>query len=240
MRQRAVSTWQLDEEMRVLARDSSSLLRGEQPPQSPHHNSELTMTRTILISLLALLFVSTLAFGQKYELAATGGGQFPVNSGIDTSAGWAVEGTFADRLHSVPTLLGIYLEVPVAVGLNSGGTFPTFSGLDHARYRSVFVTPGLKLKFAPAFPISPYLAAGIGVAHFRVDATATSAATSHTTAVGDLAGGIDWKLAPFVSARVEVRDYISGNPLRDLTGGLGTVSSRQQNIMPTAGLVLRF
>jgi opacity protein-like surface antigen len=96
------------------------------------------------------------------------------------------------------------------------------------------------LKFAPELPISPYIATGVGFARYnntsRTSSAGTIASDRSIKAVWDLGGGIDWKLAPFVSARAEVRNFHTGSP--DLVGLSGGGS--QDNIIPQVGLVFRF
>lgn len=183
-----------------------------------------------LIVLLCLL-LSTTAFAQKNELAVTAGGQFPNNSDFSSGASWAVGGNFAHRIIHAP-LVSLYWEIPVVGAPRSIMKLPT-----RTSYSSLFITPGLKVKFAPEFPVSPYLAAGVGFARFHNGANSTFSDDTSTKAVFDVGGGIDWKIAPFVSARAEVRDFYSGLPDLGLASGL---SGRQHNVVPQVGLVLRF
>lgn len=191
--------------------------------------------RKLAVVLLALA-LSLPALAQKHELSLTVGAQVPVNATFDTGTGFAIEGSYAGRLAHVP-LAALYVEIPVAAGLKSNAGLP-FVGTTN--YSSLFVAPGLKLKLAPEFPVSPYFAVGGGLAHFRIDATATTPQTTHNSAVADFAAGLDFKIAPYLSARGEVRDFWSGNPFKDFAGGLAGVADRQHNIMPTVGLVVRF
>lgn len=186
--------------------------------------------RAILL-LLVLSFVGSSAFAQSNELAVTVGGYAPTSVQTDVHAAAIVEGSFAHRIFHVP-LAGVYFEVPVARSFDVG-----LSALQ-GNYTATFVTPGLKLKLAPEFPVSPFFVAGIGVAHFSANGTLTGASVdrSDTSAAVDFGGGLDAKVFPFISVRGEVR-YFN-------TGGLGFavpfISGRQSNIMGTAGLVLRF
>ena len=190
------------------------------------------MRKMVFFSFAVLcLLLSINASAQSNELAITGGGQFSSNDFFDSKSSWVVGGNFAHRLASVP-FVALYFEVPVVVAPNSGVK------LTSTDYSSVFVTPGLKLKLAPSFPISPYVAAGVGFAHYRADATATTSSDSHTNAVFDFGGGLDMKIAPFFSLRGEVRDFYSGIPDFNVLGG--GLSGRQHNVVPQAGLVFRF
>jgi len=169
------------------------------------------------------------AHAQSNELAITAGGQFPINNTFDTNAGFAVQANFAHRIFYVP-LAGIYFELPVVVGPKNVLDLPSGSN-----YSSLFVAPGLKFKFAPEFPISPYFAFGGGWARYKEDSSFGD--QTHNQGVFDFAGGVDMKIAPFISVRGEVRDFYTGSP--SFTG-IPSGSGRQHNIVPTGGLVIRF
>jgi hypothetical protein len=185
-------------------------------------------TRMLLLSFILCLGIG--ASAQQHELAVTVGGQFPYNNQFDSGASFAVGGSYAGRLIGVP-LAAVYFELPVVVGPKSVLHLPSSS-----IYSSLFVTPGLKLKLAPEFPVSPFFAAGVGFARFHSDATALTGSDSHTTNVFDFGGGVDMKVLPYLSIRGEVRDFYSGSP------ALGAIidTGRQHNVIAQTGLVLRF
>lgn len=193
--------------------------------------------RKIAIVVLSLV-IAVPALAQKHELSIEAGANIPINATFDTSTGFAIQGSYAGRLVHLP-LASLYFELPVTAGLNGSAGLP-LGGVQNRDFSSLFVAPGLKLKLAPEFPVSPWFAAGVGVAHFRIDATATSPETTNNSLVTDLAAGLDFKIAPYLSARAAVRDYWSGNPLKDFSTGLSGVADRQHNVIPTVGLVLRF
>ncbi len=191
----------------------------------------MNIKKVHLISLLLMLVVMTgFASAQAHELAITVGGQFPSNEQYNSGASFAVGATYAGRIVHVP-LAALYFELPVVVGPKSVTRLPSRSN-----YSSLFITPGLKLKLAPEFPVSPYLAGGIGYARFHQDSTATVVSQSLNKAVYDFGGGLDFKIAPFVSWRGEVRDFYSGLP------NFGSLpdTGRQHNLVAQTGLVLRF
>jgi opacity protein-like surface antigen len=195
--------------------------------------------RNIAVVLLISLAFCLPAAAQSAEVAVLGGGQFPQGSGAFTfERSPAVQGNLAVRVAHVP-LLAAYLEVPVTFGLNSS----VMSALGNPtaiprNYNALYVTPGLKIKFAPISPISPYLVGGVGFARLQGSATlengATNPARTRNTEVFDFGGGLDFKIAPFLSFRAEVRDYYVGLP-----NGVG-LSGRQHTLLPMGGLVLRF
>lgn len=190
-------------------------------------------SKTLRLTLLALsitLLVSA-ATAQSNELAIQAGGYFPVDSQIGAGDALVVGGSFAHRLVGVP-LVSAYVEVPVFATFNSTtNVVQTANG--KARYSSLFVTPGVKVKLAPEFPISPCLVAGGGVAHFsKSHVTGDDSTYSGTFDVG---GGLDWKIFPFFSARGEVRDFYTGSP--DILSGF---DQREHQLVATVGLVFRF
>jgi hypothetical protein len=187
----------------------------------------------LLISLIAICLIAIPASAQQNELAVTLGGYFPVNSPVNSSNAFAIGGSFAHRVASVP-LVSLYVEVPVFATFDSTSNFVSIAPISFVdKYSALFVSPGLKLKLAPSFPVSPYFVAGGGLAHFSKTYITTSAGTN--TGVFDVGGGLDFKIAPYLSARAEVRDFYSGSP--DLRSDF---SGRQQQIIASAGLVLRF
>ena len=185
------------------------------------------------LGLLMLLFVLSClpALAQSNELAITAGGQFSSNDFFTSGNSWAVGANFAHRIAGVP-FVGLYFELPVVVAPKS------VIHINSTDYSSLYVTPGLKLKFAPSFPISPYIAGGVGFARFHSGATSVTSDQTSTKAVFDIGGGLDFKIAPFFSARAEVRDFYSGLPNFDLVSG--GLSGRQNNVVPQVGLVFRF
>lgn len=192
-----------------------------------------TTGKTLVLIYTLLLFACMPALAQKIELAIGAGGYFPVSvTGVGNAA--AIEGTFAYRVASVP-LLSAYVEVPVVGTLNS--SVRTFGLTSSASYSALFAAPGLKIKLAPAFPVSPWLAAGVGVAHYSGNSGFSLLGDNTANQlVVDFGGGLDVKVAPFLSLRGEVRDFYSGRP----SFALAIFSQRPHNIVATAGVVVRF
>jgi hypothetical protein len=186
-----------------------------------------------------VIVVSIAAAAQKADLAVTAGVYHPVNNGFNSGNAFAVEGNLGVKLAGVP-FIGLYLEVPVAGTLNS--KVPVSALSSAGTYSSIFVTPGLRIKLFPEFPLSPYVAAGGGLAHFSRSTSQTPSGSSSSVNKGvfDIGGGIDMKIAPFLGLRAEVRDFYSGSPELTLNQVTGTFNERQHNIIGTAGLVLRF
>jgi hypothetical protein len=188
-------------------------------------------TKTLFVTaLFFVLMMSVFANAQAHELAITVGGQFPSNDVFNSGNSFAVGASYTGRIIHVP-LAALYFEVPVVVAPKSVTSLPSRSN-----YSSLFIAPGLKLKLAPEFPVSPYLVGGIGYARFHQDANATVSSQTLNKDVYDIGGGIDFKIAPFVSWRGEVRDFYSGLPNFNSLPDTG----RQHNVVAQTGLVLRF
>ncbi len=195
--------------------------------------------------LLLTMALAGSAVAQNNELAVTAGGYIPIdpNSGVSLGRALALQGNFAHKLAGVP-LVSAYLEIPVIGGFKTSVATQVASSPSFVKnYTSLFVTPGLKLKIAPSFPISPYLVAGIGWARFKGSSTLAGGTTNPNETANKVAfgfgGGLDMKAAPFISFRAEVRDLYTGlPPLTNLS--LSSLGSRQHNIVPSLGIVLRF
>jgi opacity protein-like surface antigen len=181
----------------------------------------------VAVALLTLAPVATQA--QKNELAAEGSGLVNA-SATNPSFGGGLQINYAHRLVGIPGV-GLYVEVPFVAGFNNTGF--SVRDLRVENVNSYFVTPGLKVKFAPGFFLSPYLAAGVGFAHFSSSTTNTS----DTTFAADWGGGLDIKLVPIVGLRIEARDFYTGTPaLVPLIGSVGN----QNNVVVSGGIVFRF
>lgn len=192
--------------------------------------------RTLLLWIFGLwMFLTPALQAQKNEIGITAGGYFPVNTPLAVVPAAVIQGSYARRLLSVP-LLGIYAEIPIArtfdVGLN-----PT-----NASFNALFIVPGVKAKIAPSFPISPWLALGYGLAHFSAGGTFRSVGLSGSSnsGVADFGGGIDLKIAPYVSLRGEARDYFTSGLSDLIPVSIPGFTGTQHNVITSAGIVVRF
>ncbi len=207
------------------------------------------MRKTIRFAVLAIVVLSFAAifsvgaFAQAHELAVTIGGNFPKNDQYNPGNSFAVGAQYDGRIIHVP-LASLYVDLPFVVATKSTFSEPStiFCPVTNPScslrnsYRSYYFTPGLKVKLAPEFPVSPYFVAGVGFAHYNTVNSTFIGNNSSTKAAYEVGGGIDWKIAPFVSARAEVRDFINGTP--DIA--TITQTGHQHNVVPQVGLVLRF
>src|SRR5690349_14836113 len=137
--------------------------------------------RKILQCFFILTALSTVAAAPKIDLALTVGAYHPVNNAFSSGTAFAIEGNVGFRLASVP-FVALYFELPVAGTLDS--TVPASALTSPGTYSSLFLTPGVRLKIAPGFPISPYIATGGGLARFNRSASQTPAGSSTTVNKG--------------------------------------------------------
>jgi hypothetical protein len=181
-------------------------------------------------TLVLLSFMPAAAQAQKNELAAEATGVVDA-SASNPGYGTGLQINYAHRLIGVPGI-ALYVEVPFVAGFN--GTEFNVAQLQRVNFNNYFFTPGVKVKFVPGFFLSPYLAAGIGFAHFSN--TGTNGA-SDTTYAADFAGGLDIKIVRFLALRLEARDFYTPSPvLIPLAGSVGN----QNNVAVSGGVVFRF
>lgn len=106
---------------------------------------------------------------------------------------------------------------------------------------SLYVVPGVKIKFVPDGKVSPWFSIGAGYSLYE---HATSLLNGVVSPVGRhvnrgtiaYGGGLDWKVWRNVSLRAEARDFYSGPPTYNVPGTAGG----QHNQVVGGGFVLRF
>jgi hypothetical protein len=199
--------------------------------------------------LAAILCVSTFAAAQKADVAFVAGGSFVSDTNatflppfpastttIKTDHHIFLEGALGVRLLNAH-VVSLSAELPVA-GIPSSKLTEVSSAtaLDHLS--TVFITPGLRVKILPVSPISPWASIGGGWAHYSLN----DAGVTQNKAALQYGGGLDFKTGlPLLGFRVEVRDFVTGNP----DFGLGSLFStnsglHHHNILAGGGIVLRF
>jgi len=105
---------------------------------------------------------------------------------------------------------------------------------------SLFVLPGLRVKFLPRGAVSPYIAAGGGYALFehsvnRLDGRPNSAPRTVNRGAFGFGGGVDVGLWRFLKLRAEIRDFYTGSPAFNTP-----VAGGQHNVVIGGGFVLSF
>ncbi len=205
------------------------------------------MTKLRALILPALLLGGAIsASAQSHEIGLLLGGnttgdrelRSPQPGSVRIGAGLTYYANYAYRFAGFKAL-SVHLEVPFAAApsadlRSSNVTVPR-------NYASLFITPGIKVKFLPDSNISPYAVVGGGFGRFeesafRIDNQPNLGPRGTNRGVFDFGGGLDLNLLRFLSIRGEVRDFVSGSP--NLNVQLSR--SRQHNLLSSGGIVFRF
>jgi len=209
--------------------------------------------RRFAILPFVLLTFSTMGLAQKADVSFVAGGAFvsedhvppgvictipcPLAFNFRTETHVFYAGTGAVRLANFK-LASLHLEVPVAGIPSAKVVFSETPFLNALKLSSVFVTPSLRVKFAPGFPVSPWASIGGGWAHYNL------AGPSMNKGALQFGGGVDIKTGiPLLGFRAEVRDFVTGQPDFGIVS-IQTVGSqglgRRHNVLAGGGIVLRF
>ena len=182
------------------------------------------------------------AFGEKHEIGLTLGGLLPQDRGINPNAirlgaGTALQANYGRRLINGRVELSGEVHFLANPQRLVGSTNPG-STRDVA---TIYVTPGIRVKFASKRPFSPYLAAGGGVALYeqsrlQLDGRPNPAPRDITRGVFDFGGGVDVSLWRWIGLRGEIRDFYSGTPAYNLPD----LGARQHNLVGGGGFVLKW
>ncbi|MBS1807068.1 MAG: autotransporter outer membrane beta-barrel domain-containing protein [Acidobacteria bacterium] len=203
-------------------------------------------TITTIIFLLASASISFAQSEPKNEVGLLLGAlstgsreiQLPTLSKADFGSGLTYQANYARRIVDAK-LASLHVEVLFAatplVEVKSANT------LIPRDYASLFLTPGLKLKFVPGWRVSPYIAAGGGYARFRESDFRTNnqpntGKIGTNTGVFNYGGGVDFRVFRYLSLRGEVRDFVTGNP----NFNAPFLSNRQHNVLTSGGIVIHF
>jgi hypothetical protein len=209
--------------------------------------------RRFAITLFLATTFSTLSLAQKADVSFVAGGAFVSEDHVATGVQCTIpcplafnfrtdthvfyEGTGAVRLANFK-LASLHLEVPVAGIPSAQVDFPETPSLNALKLSSVFVTPALRVKFAPGFPVSPWASIGGGWAHYSLTGL------SMNKGALQFGGGMDIKTRiPLLGFRAEVRDFVTGQPDFGIVS-IQTVGSqslgRRHNVLAGGGIVFRF
>lgn len=154
---------------------------------------------------------------------------------VTGSAGFTQQYSFGYQFTS--TKAGsLYLETPLTFVTNVSGTV-TGGSVSSLNRSAFYFTPGIRYKIPTGTRVSFYAAAGGGLATYNErdsvvngQVTATSASSFHPAF--DVGGGIDLRLARWLSLRGEARDFVS-------TAGLGGTVGRNHGVF-LFGLAFHF
>jgi len=168
---------------------------------------------------LAALAFSAPAFAQ-HELALTVGGFNGPNRTTKSNANLSFSSTVgiqADyscyvRSYKYADLYGeVHLLVSPKQDVSSTLTSAT------ADFTSLYITPGVRLKFYPKKRLSPWVVGGGGYALYRQSdktiAGAANPASGYTNSGAiEFGGGMDFVYSPRMSFRLEARDFYTASP----------------------------
>ena len=192
--------------------------------------------------LLVFLFLSQRALAQQHEVGLTLGGLFPQDRGIvpntvRLSGGTALQANYGYRLIGGRTAL--YGEVHLLANaqrvVGSGNPAATRD------VATLYVTPGVRVKFATDALVSPYVAVGGGYAlyeqsFFRIDSGPNRAPRELHRGALDFGGGADVKFWRWIGLRAEIRDFYSGSPAYNIPA----ITGGQHNVVAGGGFVLKW
>jgi hypothetical protein len=196
---------------------------------------------------LTLLFFAGTAFAQQWEFGGSAGASFLPMLPVSSPAGSASAGFqpgFAAGVYAGqplnPRISGEvhYTFLQSNLKLSSGGTTATFSGNSHAVYYDVLFHTNRKESRAQYFA-----AVGGGMKLFRgtgaeqafqpLSQFAYFTKTSKVEPMATFGGGVIFKLAPHMSLRAEVRDYLTPFPKELITPAPGAkIGSWLNDIVP--------
>jgi hypothetical protein len=107
-------------------------------------------------------------------------------------------------------------------------------------YASLYVAPGVRVKFFPEARLSPWGALGGGYALYEQSVNLSNGQPASNRFVNrgvfDFGAGLDFRLFRFIGFRAEVRDFYSGNP--NVNVHLDT--STQHSVVTSGGVVFHF
>jgi len=94
--------------------------------------------------------------------------------------------------------------------------------------------------------VQPFVTGGVGANRFSGPSNASAVVSGYFTAdngwqfAWNYGGGADLVLQRHFALRLELRDYITGQPKPSSVSGLTGLTGTSHNIVPSAGIVFRF
>ena len=182
------------------------------------------------------------ASAQRQELGLTLGRILPTNRGaVESQAGTALQANYGYRVWG-NSRVAVFGEVHfLASPLRD--VKPDFRATGATKdYASLYLTPGVRVKFNPAGRVQPYVAVGGGYSLYEQSRLAANGSPNTAPrhvhgGVLQYGGGADIPLRRWLALRGEVRDFYTSNPAYAVFGVDG---DRQHNVVAGGGFVLRF
>jgi hypothetical protein len=198
---------------------------------------------TVCLAIVALGSARAQELPPRHEIGLTLGGLFSnerngVPTRLELGSGVTFQANYGYRLFAAENA-ALYAEVHLLAS-----PLRDVNSTDQRLTRDVatlFIAPGLRLKFFPNRAVAPYVAAGGGWADFeqstrRLDGQPNSASRVVNHGAFDYGGGVDFKFWRFIGLRAEIRDFYAGGP----SYNTGAISGGQHNVVAGGGLVLKF
>lgn len=193
--------------------------------------------------MVGFVFVHMALFAQKQELGLTLGGvvgQTRSSAGLNLNKGTALQADYGYRVYGgsekpVAVYASVhFLASPLRQVASGNGTVTR----DVA---SLYVTPGVIVKFGANNRVVPWVTGGGGWGVYEHSTTLLNGAAnpvprSITTGALVYGAGLDVPLWKFVRLRFEGRDFYTGSPRYNIAGS----SSRQHNVVLGGGLVVNW
>jgi len=203
----------------------------------------MKLTLTLILGLTGLGIAAAQEIAPKHEIGLTLGGLFGAQrSGgatrLDLGSGVALQANYGYRILGGETA-ALYGEVHfLANPLREVSSSDRTLTRDAA---TIFLTPGLRVKFFPNHSVAPYFAVGGGWAVYEQSTNTLNGSLNPASRLVnhgafDYGGGVDIKFWRFVGLRAEVRDFYAGGPSYNTTA----ISGGQHNVVAGGGLVLKF
>jgi opacity protein-like surface antigen len=200
----------------------------------------------VISAVAVILLYAVAAAAQQNEVSLTIGAMKTGDSSLAASTGdpnahtdtsFALQVGYSARFFTAG-LASLYFDCPLAVTPKTN--LVTSNALSVRSYSSLYFTPGIKLKLLPLAKVSPYVVGGVGLARLAPSDRLVNGQPANSDAKINVAysfgGGLDVKVAPFISLRGEVRDYNTVTPAFTIT----LFKERQHNALISGGVVLRF
>lgn len=198
-----------------------------------------------LLSILSLwLAASSAAFAQKHELGLTLGRLFSQDrdsgfNSVSLTSGTALQANYGYRLGGNDAV-AIYGEVHFLA--NAQRKIDSPNDAVTRDVATLYVTPGIRVKFAPNSPVAPYFAVGGGYAlyeqsFFQLNGDDNPAPRFTHRGAFQFGGGVDLKFWRWIGLRGEIRDFYTGSPSFNLPLG---PSGGQHNVVAGGGFVLKW
>jgi opacity protein-like surface antigen len=197
------------------------------------------------LTLLLFAALAAVCFAQedsahKNELALGLGGLPALSRSdtprLDTGSGVAFQVNYGRRLFK-GRKVDLYGEINALANplRDVSSSIPTATH----DFASLYITPGIRVKFLPTSKISPYALVGGGYADYeqsttRINGQPNSVSRELARGVFDFGAGVEVRVWRFVALRGEARDFYSGSP----GYSIATVSGGQHNVVATGALVL--